>query len=201
MEHVSIERNLLRKAAEGHEQSFTELFFLYRHKLYGFLLRLTGSPEMTEDMIQDIFLQLWKDRQNLVNIGQFGGYIFKMAQHRALNAFRRMAKETLILAELNKSGIAAAAANAEDDLSVREVRERLKCALDQLPPKQKLVYTLSRDEGWKHEEIARYLNISPSTVNNHMIAALRTIRKQLGIHLHSTTGASSLLLIIACFLK
>ena len=117
------------------------------------------------------------------------------------NAFRRMAKETLILAELNKSGIAAAAANAEDDLSVREVRERLKCALDQLPPKQKLVYTLSRDEGWKHEEIARYLNISPSTVNNHMIAALRTIRKQLGIHLHSTTGASSLLLIIACFLR
>lgn len=153
---------------------------------------------MTEDVIQDIFLKLWNDRQNLVHIEQFGSYIYKMAQHRVLNAFRRMAKETLILSELNKSG-AAAGASADDDLSVREVRERLKCALDKLPPKQKLVYMLSRDEGLKHEEIARYLNISPSTVNNHMIAALRTIRKQLGIPLHSTSSVSCLLLIIACY--
>ena len=199
MEYVNIEKNLLRKAAEGHEASFTRLFFLYKHKLYSFLLHLTESPEMTEDVIQDVFLKLWNDRQNLVNIEHFSGYIYKMAQHRVLNAFRRMAKETLIISELSKPG-AAAGTDAEDNLRVREVREQLKSALDKLPPKQKLVYTLSRDEGLKHDEIARHLNISPSTVNNHMIAALRTIRKHLGIHQHSTTGASTLLLIIACFL-
>jgi len=198
MEYTTTEKSLLQKAASGHEESFTRLFLLYRHKLYSFLLRLTNSPEMTEDVIQDVFLKLWKDRENLVNIEQFGGYIYRMAQHQAINAFRRMARETLILAELNKT-TAAVNTSAEDNLNVREVRELLNTALEKLPPKQKLVFTLSRDQGLKHDEIARRLNISPSTVNNHMIAALRTIREQLGIHLHSATGASCLLLIITSF--
>lgn len=199
MEQVHIEKKLLLRAAAGHEGSFTQLFFLYRHKLYSFLLRLTESPEMTEDVIQDVFLKLWKDRENLVNIEQFGGYIYRMAQHHALNAFRRMAKESLVMAELTRT-TEAASADAGDQLHIREVREKLQYALDHLPPKQKLVYTLSREQGLKHEEIARQLNISPSTVNNHMIAALRSIRQQLGPHLQSITGASCLLLIVDSFL-
>lgn len=199
MEQVHIEKKLLLRAAAGHEESFTQLFFLYRHKLYSFLLRLTESPEMTEDVIQDVFLKLWKDREHLVNIEQFGGYIYRMAQHHVLNAFRRMAKETLIMAELTRV-TEAASADAGERLRIREVREKLQYALDHLPPKQKLVYTMSREQGLKHEEIARQLNISPSTVNNHMIAALRSIRQQLGPHLQSITGASCLLLIVDCFL-
>jgi len=199
MEQVHIEKKLLLRAAAGHEGAFTQLFFLYRHKLYSFLLRLTESPEMTEDVIQDVFLKLWKDRENLVNIEQFGGYIYRMAQHHALNAFRRMAKESLVMAELTRT-TEAASADAGDQLNIREVREKLQYALDHLPPKQKLVYTLSREQGLKHEEIARQLNISPSTVNNHMIAALRSIRQQLGPHLQSITSASCLLLIVDSFL-
>ncbi|HEY8955197.1 RNA polymerase sigma-70 factor [Chitinophaga sp.] len=199
MEQVHIEKKLLLRAAAGHEGAFTQLFFLYRHKLYSFLLRLTESPEMTEDVIQDVFLKLWKDRENLANIEQFGGYIYRMAQHHALNAFRRMAKESLVMAELTRT-TEAASADAGDQLNIREVREKLQYALDHLPPKQKLVYTLSREQGLKHEEIARQLNISPSTVNNHMIAALRSIRQQLGPHLQSITGASCLLLIVDSFL-
>ncbi|MGO4288269.1 RNA polymerase sigma factor [Chitinophaga sp. RAB17] len=200
MEMVINEQLLLQKAAAGHEESFARLFHLHKHKLYSFLLRLTDSPEMSEDVIQDVFLKLWKDRENLVNIEQFGGYIYRMAQHQVLNAFRRMAKETLILSELNRTGNVLNT-NAEDHLNAREVQEMLKSALDKLPPKQKLVYTLSREQGLKHDEIARHLNISPSTVNNHMIAALRTIREQLGVHLHSATGASCLLVILTSFQK
>ncbi|WP_142686561.1 RNA polymerase sigma factor [Chitinophaga polysaccharea] len=199
MEQVHIEKKLLLKAAAGHEESFTQLFFLYRHKLYSFLLRLTESPEMTEDVIQDVFLKLWKNREQLADIEQFGGYIYRMAQHHVLNAFRRMAKEALIMAELTRT-TEAASADAGEQLRIREVREKLQYALDHLPPKQKLVYTLSREQGLKHEEIARQLNISPSTVNNHMIAALRSIRQQLGPHLQSITGASCLLLVVDSFL-
>lgn len=154
---------------------------------------------MTEDVIQDVFLKLWKNREQLADVEQFGGYIYRMAQHHVLNAFRRMAKEALIMAELTRT-TEAASADAGEQLRIREVREKLQYALDHLPPKQKLVYTLSREQGLKHEEIARQLNISPSTVNNHMIAALRSIRQQLGPHLQSITGASCLLLVVDSFL-
>ncbi|CAL1518953.1 RNA polymerase sigma-70 factor [Chitinophaga sp. MM2321] len=199
MEDVNFEKELLQQSAKGSEASFTRLFCIYKHKLYSFLLRSTGSSEMTEDIIQDVFLKLWKDRENLVNIEQFGGYIYRMAQNRVINAFRRMAKETLILAELKVPASVDAA--AEDNLSAREVREQLETALEKLSPKQKLVYTLSREHGLKHDEIARHLNISPSTVNNHMIEALRTIRKHLSRHLHTTTGACCILAIITSFQK
>lgn len=180
MESAYNEKELLRWSAEGNEAAFASLFRIYRHKLYGFLLRATGSPETTEDVIQDVFLKLWKDRANLVHIDQFGGYVYRMAQNRVINSLKRMAKETLILEELGKVQTFAAS-NAEDRLSEKETNNSLHSALDKLTPKQKLVFTLSREQGLKHDEIAAFLKISPSTVNNHMIEALRQLRQQLSV--------------------
>src|SRR5688572_23770248 len=178
MEHANNENELIRYAAAGDATAFAALFRLYKDKLYGFLLRATGSPEMAEDIIQDIFLRLWKNRETLPEIGRFGAYIYQMARNQVINSLKRMAKETLILDELVKTR-EAVRTDAEDRLNVQEVNKHLLTALEKLTPRQKLVYTLSRDKGLKHDEIARFLGISPSTVNNHLIEALRLIRQQL----------------------
>ena len=195
MESAYNEKELLRCSAEGDEAAFASLFRIYRHKLYGFVLRATGSPETTEDVIQDVFLKLWKDRENLVNIDQFGGYVYRMAQNRVINSLKRMAKETLILEMLGKMQ-GEATTGAEEQMSEKETWQHLRSALDKLTPKQKLVFTLSREQGLKHEEIAAYLNISPSTVNNHMIEALRQLRQQLLI----SPTTCTILLIVLLFL-
>lgn len=188
------EKELLSNAASGDATAFAALFRIYKHKLYGFLLRATGSPEMAEDIIQDVFLKLWGDRENLTQIDQFGGYVYRMAQHRVINSMKRMARETSILNELGKE-IPAAATDAESRLGLQDVTNSLQSALNKLTPKQKLVYTLSRENGLKHEEIARHLNISPSTVNNHMIEALRMIRQQL----HASPEAFTILVMLLIF--
>ncbi|RPD41404.1 RNA polymerase sigma factor [Chitinophaga barathri] len=178
MEPLNNETELIQHAAAGDAMAFAALFRLYKDKLYGFLLRATGSPEMAEDVVQDIFLRLWKHREKLPEITRFDAYIFQMARNQVINSLKRMAKETLILDELVKTGVAVRI-DAEDRLNVQEVNKHLLSALEKLTPRQKLVYTLSRDKGLKHEEIARFLDISPSTVNNHLIEALRLIRQQL----------------------
>lgn len=180
------EQELLRQAAEGHQASFTALFHSHKDKLYSILTRMTGSAEMAEDIIQDIFLKLWKKKEELVQIEHFSAYVFRMAHNQALNAFKRQAREHLYIAALAPDQ-QVTAAEAESNLHLREVKAKLETAVGNLPPKQKLVYTLSRDKGLKHEEIAQHLNISTSTVNNHMIEALRTIRKQLAPHLYTTS--------------
>lgn len=194
MESAKLEQELLKQSAAGDAAAFAELFRMYRHKLYSFLLRASGSPEMAEDITQDIFLKLWKNRELLTGIEQFGGYIYRMAQHQVINSLKRMARETLILGELGKAQ-PLAGPDAEAQLSLQEVTQSLHHALDKLTPKQKLVYTLSRERGLKHEEIARYLNISPSTVNNHMIEALRLIRQQL----RTSPEAFTVLLLLLVF--
>lgn len=194
MESAQNEKELLRCSAEGDATAFAALFRMYQHKLYGFLLRATGSPEMAEDVIQDVFLKLWKDRELLTEIHQFGGYIYRMAQNQVINSLKRMARETLILDELGKAALPVNP-DAEAHLSLQEVTQSLHHALSKLTPKQKLVYTLSRERGLKHDEIAQHLNISPSTVNNHMIEALRLIRQQL----RTTPEAFNVLLILLLF--
>jgi RNA polymerase sigma-70 factor (family 1) len=169
------EQELLQGASRGEQAAFAELFLLNRHKLFSFLMRLTQSPEMTEDVIQDIFMKLWRNRAGLSNIENFSSYLFKMAQNQCLTHFKRVAKETLILSRLQQPS----ASTTEDQLALKEVQQQLQQAIAHLTPQQKLVFTLSREKGLKHEEIAAELNISVSTVKNHMIDALRTLRQHL----------------------
>jgi RNA polymerase sigma-70 factor (family 1) len=172
------ERQLLLLAASGDGDAFTTLFHAYKHPLYSYLFRLGGSSEIAEDVIQELFLNLWDNRQSLADIQQFRAYIFRAAQHRIINVFRRQAKEVLILAELQSTS-PASTSGIEDQLSLSETRRRLKDAIEKLSPQQKLVYNLSRNEGLAHEEIAQQLHISRSTVNNHMIRALQVLRAHL----------------------
>lgn len=138
---------------------------------------MTGSADMAEDIVQEVFLKLWQNRQELGAIQQFSAYLFRMAQNQAINAFKRMARETLILAELQQS--VHPQPDAADTLAARQLEETLKKLISQLPPQQQLIYLLSREQGLKHEEIAERLRIAPGTVKNHMIQALRTLRQQL----------------------
>lgn len=193
MESAYNEIDLLRYAAEGDPTAFAALFNNYKDKLYRFLLHANGSPELTEDIIQDVFLKLWKDRANLVNVQNFGGYLYRMAQNHVINSLKRMATEMHIIQELSKKQ-AEACSDVEEHISLQEVNRNLHYAINKLTPKQKLVYTLSRDKGLRHDEIAKFLNISPSTVNNHLIEALRIIRRQL------RTTPDSLTVLVYCLL-
>ncbi|WP_126244055.1 RNA polymerase sigma factor [Chitinophaga rhizosphaerae] len=178
------EKEWLQMASDGDELAFTHLFHAYKFKLYGFISKLTGSPATAEDVVQDVFLKLWKDRKSLRDVDSFGSYLFRMAQNHAINGFRKMAREENVIRQLHTDE-APAHSTPQSHISLKETRELLHRAIQQLPPRQKAIYLLSREEGVKHEEIARRLHITTGTVKNHMIQALRTLRETLSRHPHS----------------
>ena len=192
-ETIHTEKELLLLAAQGSEPAFTLLFNRYKHKLYSYLLSLTTSPQIAEDIIQDTFLKLWKDRASLKAIDYFNAYLFTMTRNLAINSFKRMARETAILAALQpqQNNLVATVA---DNLSLKEVEQLLHQTIQSLPPQQKLIYTLSREQGLKHEDIAHQLHLSSSTVRNHIVQALRTIRKKIELHSISVIGIMSFLI-------
>ena len=186
-EPIHTEKELLLLASQGSEPAFTLLFNRYKHKLYSYLLSLTASPEIAEDIIQDTFLKLWKNRSSIEAIDHLGGYLFKTTRNLAINAFKRMSKETIILSKL-QSQQNSVNTKADDTLVVKEAEQLLYQTIQNLPPQQKLIYTLSREQGLKHEDIAHQLHLSPSTVRNHIVQALRTIRKKFEPHSVSVIG-------------
>ena len=169
------EKELLRLAADGDEAAFIEIFNSYKNKLYSFLLRITKSEEQSLDFVQDIFMKLWINKANLSSIDNFSSYIFRAAQNQAVNSFKRIMAENCILkikpvAHMVDDSI-------EANLEYKLLQIKLNEVVKKLPPQQSLVYMLSREQGLKHEEIAKQLNLSASTVKNHMVQALKTIKE------------------------
>lgn len=172
------EKELLKLASSGNEKAFTYLFHQHKNKLFGYLFRLTNSQEITEDIIQDIFLKLWKDKSDLINIVQFDAYLFRMAKNQAINSFKNIARQTLLYAEYFDT-LSIEDYSTDNLLQFDETQKLLNQIIETLPPQQKLVFKLSREQHLKHDEIAQMLNLSPNTVKNHIIQAINTIKQKL----------------------
>ena len=188
------EKELLRLASQADQDAFTRLFHKYKNKLFTYVLRLTESEMLAEDIVQNVFMRLWEDHEQLGNIDTFDRYIFRMAKNDSINHFRRMAHETLIVAEIFHHK-PAGYNDTHELLFVKDVEKVLSNVLEKLTPQQKAVYHLSRDEGKTHDEIANLLKISPNTVKNHIVQAMSAVRSQLRKHTDTILVITSLLIL------
>jgi RNA polymerase sigma-70 factor (ECF subfamily) len=175
------EKELLVLASQKDQEAFATLFHGYKHKLYAYVLRLTESEMLAEDIVQDVFMKLWSDHASLGSIENFGSYLFRMSKNQVINHFKRMAHETLIMSEMFHQ-TSGGHNETQDIIALKDVEKILGEILEKLPPQQKAVYQLSREEGRTHDEIANLLKISPNTVKNHIVQAMSTIRTQLRRH-------------------
>jgi RNA polymerase sigma-70 factor (ECF subfamily) len=161
--------------------------------LYFFLLRITGSAETAEDILQDTFLKLWMHRDKLTSINNFSGYLYRMIRNSAITGFQRLSLQTLMLADMKREA-EATGRPIDEALIEKQLHEMLTHVINELPERQRQVYNMVRVEGLKYEEVAQALNISLSTVKNHMTRALETIRTQIGSR-YIITGFYLLILI------
>jgi RNA polymerase sigma-70 factor (family 1) len=179
--HSEQEKVLLQQVAAGEEQAFRQLFELRREKVYSFAWYLTRSDIMAEEITQEIFLKIWINRRQLTDIMYFNAWLKTIVRNLSYTWLKRMALESQILHHIEKHQ-PEATAETEDPILLREFHRVLREAINQLPPRQKEIFLLSRREHLPHAVIAEQLDISVNTVKNHMKAALRTIRHYLERH-------------------
>jgi RNA polymerase sigma-70 factor (family 1) len=172
------ERNLLQQISQGDEASFQAIYDRYKGKLYSYILRIADSRESAEDAVHDVFLKIWDGREKLPEVRNFGAYLFRTARNHAISGFRRMAKETLILAELGNEPVPTL--HTIDPITQKEIRTFIQEAVAKLSPQQRKVFMLSRHDGLRHEEISEKLGISIHTVRAHLGEALRFLREEIG---------------------
>jgi RNA polymerase sigma-70 factor (family 1) len=170
------------------DHSFKRLFDSYKNRLYGYVLAITRSHYTAEEITQEIFIKLWLCRDILHEVDNLDGYIFTMARNKTLNYLRKAAYDVKLLHHLQQQALPENN-NVEERALLSEYDRLLRDALSLLSPQRRLVYQLSRDNGLNHDEIANQLHLSRNTVKNHMVEALRFIRRYLGEH-----GATTMIL-------
>jgi RNA polymerase sigma-70 factor (ECF subfamily) len=162
------------------ERDFKCLFDIYKNRVFGYVLAVSHSPYIAEEITQEIFIKLWLCRDMLNKLDNPEAYILTIARNKTLNFLRRAALESKILREMQARMIPSYN-NVEEMVFVSDQNKLLQEALILLPPRQRLVYRLSRDQGLNHRQIAGRLQVSPNTVKNHLVFAIKFIRKYLAV--------------------
>lgn len=167
----------MRLAAEGDEQAFTQLFTRYYSQLYHLVHRFALAEEEIHEAIQETFLSVWIQRDELVNIENLRGWLLRIAARKC----RRLMERNLVEKRTRNAvtNFTPGVSDGDNPAEVRELRKIIEEAVEQLSGQRKIIFTLSRQEGLKPAEIADKLNLSVSTVKNTLVAALQQIRKQL----------------------
>lgn len=167
------EKTLLLKVAEGDERAFRTLFEQHHRLLAAHIMRITRSQELTEEIVQDVFLKIWMSRETLSEIQDLRAYLYIVSKNHALNSLRKVARERAAFGDADWSLAEKSIISAEPEQP--DHYGLIDEAIDRLPPRQQTVYLLSRHERKKYTEIADQLSLSRETVKKYLQLATESI--------------------------
>ena len=168
------DRELIELLMGSSQKAFMELYTRYYDQLFNHCKRYLNDEASVEDIVQDIFMQLWETRESLNVTSSFLGYLYTSAKNRIFNMFRQFDIHSrfaqYILANEKDSS------NETEDLIINNDYAKLLDELtEKLPPKQKEIFRLSRIEGLTHKEISELLQIPVENVRKQVSRASKKI--------------------------
>ncbi len=172
-----MEKLVLQQIASGNQNSFKILFDTYNSRLYSYILGFVKSPQIAEELVMDVFMKLWLGRDLLTQINNFDGFLFRVAHNKTIDCLRRAARDSKLREFLWEEIQIASDLSADRPLINQEFEQKIREAIELLSDQRKKVYKMSTEQELTHDQIAMQLNISKSTVNNHLVEARRFIRQ------------------------
>lgn len=168
---------LILQLKEGSSGAFQVLFDRYGKRIHQFSIGYLKNVQEAEEIVQEVFLKIWNVREELKSDKSLDSYVFTIAKNAILNTIRKSKNEQLYLdyAKLYPGKNIL----LDDELNFLELERAYKQSIEQLSPKRKQIFLLSREENRSNAEIAAQLGISVKTVENQMTSALAHIKKEL----------------------
>ena len=159
------------------QRAFSELFEAMHVALLRYAWRFTGEQEAARDIVQDAFLKLWLIRTDVDPKRSLKALLYTMVRNLALN-HKRAAQHTN--GAFPEHDLYDQAPTADQQVEASMLDQRLRQFIEQMPVRRREAFMLSRYEGLSHEEIAHVMNLTPRTVNTHIVLALKDLRNRLG---------------------
>jgi RNA polymerase sigma-70 factor, ECF subfamily len=166
--------DLCRRLRASDREAFAEVFAMLRPDLLRYVDSIIYDGATSHDLVQDVFIGLWERRERLDPDQSMKALLFRMARNRALNhrRFLRVRSGEMPLVETT-----AASPPLVSDLETANLVRHLREWIDRLPERQREAIELTRFAGLSHREAATVMDISPRTLNNHLVRALATLNE------------------------
>jgi len=167
------DNELLQKLQADDKNALKAIFHAQYPMVYRSIFRLVSNKATAEDLSQDVFMRFWEKRKQLNIKGAIGAYMRRMAINEALGYIRKHQKKQIeSIADYHSPQVHS----GEDAYLNNELKVHINKAIEELPPRCKKVFVLSRFEDMTYKQIGAQLNISPKTVENQISKALRHLR-------------------------
>jgi RNA polymerase sigma-70 factor (ECF subfamily) len=173
--HNEHEKELIQAFLSGDERAFTVIYERYAPSLINYTATRLASLEEARDIIHDLFVHLWEDRDTLVVTHSLRALLFSAVRYRIIDHIRKHMTRREYADRLRTLRTEWAASD-RDEAEARDLHRNLEKAIDELPPRVRQVYRLSRQQHLTIPEIAEELQLSQQTVKNQLTTALSLLR-------------------------
>lgn len=168
------------------DHAFKALFDQYKDDVFGYALRFFRSRELSEELVQDVFMKLWLNWESIDGDKNIKSYIFTIAKHTIYNKLKSFVVQQTYLNDVFYNY--SIESNAVEELvHYKELKGIYDQAVEKLPSQRQRIFRLSREENLSHEEIAEQLHISKNTVKDQMVKSLKFIRHYLEVNANLTS--------------
>lgn len=173
-----IEEKLIQLLKEDSKDAFVQIYDTYWQSLFNHAYKRLPEREIVQELIQDLFTEFWQKRKSLTIHSSLPAYLHQSLKYKVLNHIKaEMVRERYMDYVQNQT--TQDCNEVEKVLFFNELHKALKKEIALLSPQSQLVYQLKQEKGLSYKEISQHLKISVSTVEKHMIKALKTLRENL----------------------
>lgn len=153
---------------------FLEIYRAFYGKVFTFVLSLVKSKANAQDITQNIFMKLWKNRKKLEHIKSMDDYLFILSKNACMDYFRKSSRKKEISTDVfDEFLLSRIVSSPEKRIDALSDIEELRHVIDSLPSKRRDIFIMSRFDGLSNDEIASILGVSKKTVENQISLATK----------------------------
>lgn len=168
-------KEYFRSFAKGDSGAFGSIFELYKKRVFAVALKMLKSETDAEEIVQDVFLSIWLAQAKLSNINDPEAYLFTITYNTIYDRLKKASRNQQLLNTIIDD-LTQIQNITEETIAANETGRLINEAIQQLPPQQRTVYELCKQEGLSYDEVAERMHLSRNTVRNHLTEAMKTIR-------------------------
>ncbi len=172
-------------------QAYKQLFLLFYPSLVSFAVSIIKSKESAEEIVSDVFVKIWEKRHQLDKVENLSYYLFTAVKNKCLNGLHDQKNRAGI--DINDTDIEFRSLyhDPEQKLISAEMINQIQKAIQDLPPRCRLIFKLVKEEGLKYKEVAELLQLSVKTIENQMSLAFKKIGTAINFKVHHLSNAFS----------
>lgn len=168
----------IKDLQKGNKEGFESIYRSYYSRLSQFAYRYVKSKAIAEDLVHNVFHNVWKNRQKVKANGKLRAYLYTAVRNQSIKYLKRRQRQAYANME-DLTLLKSREVSPEEQVNGEEFKEAVEEAINKLPERRREVFLLSREDNLTYREIAEVLEISIKTVETQMSRSLKFLRQEL----------------------